>query len=184
MMNANASFPHPRIKVRWAMALSLLLIAGSPARAQTPAARDVASIDGIIDAVYASISGPAGQARDWERFRHLHAPDARLVRTWTDQAGQARTQVMSLDGFISAVGTTPPEQPFYEREIGRRELRFGHIAHVWTTFASYRDPEAEPFTRGINSMQLVHDGTRWWIHSITWDYERDDNRLPPSAIDR
>jgi hypothetical protein len=166
------------------MALCMVVLFAGPAKAQSRVSGDVATIDGIISAVYESVSGPAGQARDWERFRRLHAPDARLVRTWTDQAGQVHNQVMSLDGFISAVGTTPPEQPFYEREIGRRELRFGHIAHVWTTFASYRDPETEPFTRGINSMQLVHDGTRWWIHSITWDYERDDNRLPPSAIDR
>lgn len=169
---------------RWAVALCVAVCAGSPPTAGAQQIGEVESIDGIVVAVYASISGPAGQPRDWERFRRLHAADAKLVRTWTDQAGQVRNQVMTLEGFISAVGTTPPDQPFYEREIGRRVQRFGHIAHVWTTFASYRDPAGAPFARGINSMQLVHDGSRWWIHSITWDYEREDNPLPPEAVDR
>ena len=42
---------------------------------------DVASIDAIIAAAYDSISGPAGQKRDWERERSLYYPDARLIPT-------------------------------------------------------------------------------------------------------
>ena len=33
---------------------------------------DVASIDGIITAAYDSISGPAGEKRNWERERSLY----------------------------------------------------------------------------------------------------------------
>jgi len=41
--------------------------------ASTPAAvpTDVATIDAIIHAAYDVISGPAGQARDWNRERSL-----------------------------------------------------------------------------------------------------------------
>ena len=48
-----------------------------------PAAKpaDVASPDAILAAVYEVISGPAGQARDWDRFRSLYLPGARLVPT-------------------------------------------------------------------------------------------------------
>ena len=46
-------------------------LAPIPATAQQPAAdpADVASIDAIITAVYDVISGDAGVARDWDRFR-------------------------------------------------------------------------------------------------------------------
>ncbi len=42
---------------------------------------DVASIDAIIGAAYDSISGPAGQKRDWDRERTLYYPGARLIPT-------------------------------------------------------------------------------------------------------
>src|SRR3954452_20665591 len=42
---------------------------------------DVESIDAIIKAAYEVISGPAGQARDWDRERSLFWPGARLIPT-------------------------------------------------------------------------------------------------------
>src|SRR5207244_11703877 len=42
---------------------------------------DVASIDAIITAAYDSISGPAGEKRNWERERSLYYPGARLIPT-------------------------------------------------------------------------------------------------------
>ena len=39
---------------------------------------DVTSIDAIITAAYAVISGPAGKKRDWDRERSLYYPGARL----------------------------------------------------------------------------------------------------------
>ena len=41
---------------------------------------DVASPDAIIAALYDVISGPAGQPRDWNRFRSLFAPGAKSER--------------------------------------------------------------------------------------------------------
>ena len=35
------------------------------------------------------------------------------------------------------------------------------------------------FVRGINTIQLMQDGARWWILSIGWDTEREDQPLPP-----
>ena len=49
---------------------------------------------------------------------------------------------------------------------------------------SRRTPEAEPFARGINSFQLMNDGTRWWVVSIMWDSERPDNPIPDRYIGR
>ena len=43
------------------------------------AEKDVASIDAIMAALYDVISGPAGQARDWNRLRSLFVPTARMM---------------------------------------------------------------------------------------------------------
>ncbi|MBX3133021.1 MAG: hypothetical protein KF689_06500 [Gemmatimonadaceae bacterium] len=75
----------PRLVALLALSLSpVLRVAGQSAAPSAPsapvaAAADVASIDAIIDALYASISGPAGQPRDWDRLRSLMAP-AELLR--------------------------------------------------------------------------------------------------------
>ncbi|MCB9610104.1 MAG: hypothetical protein H6829_07055 [Planctomycetes bacterium] len=40
------------------------------------------------------------------------------------------------------------------------------------------EPEAEPFARGINSLQLVWDGDRWLIMAILWDQEIPESPIP------
>ena len=40
---------------------------------------DVSSIEAIAAAVYDVISGHAGKARGWDRFRSLFVPDERLM---------------------------------------------------------------------------------------------------------
>ena len=40
---------------------------------------DVGSVDAIIKAAYDVLSGPIGQARDWDRARTLFHPTARLA---------------------------------------------------------------------------------------------------------
>ena len=52
-------------------------------------ADDLTTLDGIIHALYDSISGPAGVARDGRRFRSLFLEGARLVRTSLDEGGAA-----------------------------------------------------------------------------------------------
>ena len=41
-----------------------------------------------------------------------------------------------------------------------------------------KDPEAQPFARGINSFQLVFNKGRWWIVTVMWDNESKDNPVP------
>jgi hypothetical protein len=50
-----------------------------PAAAPAANPSDVGSIDAILHAAYDTISGPAGQQRDWKRFRSLFVAGARLI---------------------------------------------------------------------------------------------------------
>src|SRR5207249_8744957 len=98
---------------------------------------DVASIDAIIAAAYDSISGPAGQKRDWDRERSLYYPGARLIPTAKPGTNDdLAPQILDVDGFIARVEPYFAEHGFYEKEIARRTAQFGHIAQVWSTYES------------------------------------------------
>lgn len=167
-------------------AVATLLLATAttavPVRAQEPApARpaDVESIDAIIAALYDVISGPAGQKRDWQRFHSLFVPGARLIPTGVNQQGVVGHRVLTPEGYVTLSGARLEENGFFEREIGRTTERFGNIAHVFSAYDSKRTlQDAQPFARGINSIQLLTDGERWWIVSIFWDSERAGNSIP------
>src|SRR5947207_9405836 len=143
---------------------------------------DVSSIDAIINAAYAVISGPAGQQRDWERQRSLFWPGAHLIPT-AMQAGDNMSalapQFLDNEAYIVRVEPFFREHGFYEKEVARRTEQFGQIAHVWSTYESrHREDDPEPFMRGINSFQLFHDGTRWWVVNIYWQHESAAHPIP------
>ena len=141
---------------------------------------DVASIDAIIAAAYDSISGQAGQKHDWDRERSLYYPGARLIPTAKPGTNSdLAPQMLDVDGFIARVEPYFAEHGFYEKEIARRTEQFGNIAHVWSTYESRHNPDdPEPFMRGINSIQLFYDGSRWWIVTIYWQQESKEHPIP------
>lgn len=153
-----------------------------PSPVSTVVAADVATPEAIVAALYESISGDAGVARDWDRFRVLFHPSARLMPIGGPAAGPATLTPLTPDDYIARA------EPFllrgfHERETARRSERFGHMAHVFSTYDSRRaasDPE--PFTRGINSIQLFHDGTRWWIVSVYWQGETPTIPIPAEYL--
>jgi hypothetical protein len=151
----------------------------------TPAANpaDVASVDSIIAAVYDTISGPAGKKRDWDRLRSLFVPGARLVPTGPRPAGGYGSRVLTVDEYIERAGGFFDKEGFYERELARRTEQFGQIAHAFSTYDSKHAPEeAKPFARGINSIQLMNDGKRWWIVTIFWQGEDEKAPLPEKYL--
>jgi hypothetical protein len=156
--------------------------APSPAERPAPAPDDVASIDGIVIALYDVISGGVGEARDWDRMRSLFHPDGRLIATGRAQDGSRRMQTMDVEGYIAGSGDALVEIGFVEREIARTTERWGSIAHLFSTYEAFRGAETEPFLRGINSIQLWNDGQRWWILTVFWEPETPDNPLPPRYL--
>ena len=154
---------------------------------------DVESIEAIIAAAYDSISGSAGKKRDWDRMRSLFISGARLIPTAVDAGrndvdlatgrvrptGGLAPQLLDVDAYIARVEPFFATTGFYEKEVARRIEQFGQIAHVWSTYESRHDPnDAEPFMRGINSIQLFNDGSRWWILSIYWQHESRQHQVP------
>jgi hypothetical protein len=163
---------------------------GSPqTTAQTPAAipaanpADVSSMDAIIAAVYDTISGPAAKKRDWDRLRSLFIPGARLIPTGARQSGGYGSRVRTVEEYIQGAGPIIEKEGFYEKEVSRVTETFGQIAHVFSTYETRRNAdEPTPFMRGINSIQLMNDGQRWWIVTIFWQAEDDKTKLPEKYL--
>jgi hypothetical protein len=157
----------------------------TPAPAAVPAAdsADVSSLDGIVCALYASISGPKGMPRDFARLRSLMAPEARFVPTGRTAAGAARYRSWSVDEYIAAAGPGLMAGGFFESEIGRTTTSFGSVWHIMSAYDSRRALEdPAPFQRGVNSIQLFNAGTRWYILSVMWDAERPDLPIPAQML--
>jgi hypothetical protein len=159
--------------------------APAPSAAVGARPADVATVDGIVAALYDVISGPAGQPRDWDRMRSLFAPEGRLMAVGARPEGVYALRTMTVEDYIGRNAKAFATMGFFEREAARSTEAFGQIVHVFSTYESRHAPgDAEPFQRGINSIQLVNDGKRWWIVNVLWRAEDASLRLPERYLPR
>ena len=94
-----------------------------------------------------------------------------------------RYGIMSPEAYVKMSGPRLEEEGFFEKEIHRVVEQFGPIAHVFSTYeARHSLADEKPFTRGINSFQLLNDGKRWWVVSIYWTVERADLPIPAKYL--
>ena len=135
--------------------------------AGAPAAKpeDVKSIDSLMAALYDVISGPAGE-RDSNRFRSLFIPSAHLTSTSIAPDGSVRVHPNSVDDYTKGAGGYFLKNGFFESPIVNRVQTYGNVAQVFSSYESRHAAGEAPFTRGINSIQMLNDGKRWWIVSI------------------
>lgn len=149
----------------------------APASGYQARVADVQSVDGIVAALYDVISGPAGKPRDWDRMRSLFAPEGRLMAVGARPDGSFVLRGMGVEDYIGRNSKAFATMGFFEREAARTSETFGQIVHVFSTYESrHAADDAKPFQRGINSIQLYHDGKRWWIVNVLWRAE--DAHLP------
>jgi hypothetical protein len=156
----------------------------SPVLVTSPAAQatDVQSLDGIVAALYVVISGGIGQPRNWNRMRSLFIPEARIMAIVPKRdSSDLALRIMSISDYIANSGPVLIETGFREKEITRKTEQWGELAQVFTTYETIMDKDGI-VRRGINSIQLMNDGTRWWIVSLLFEAERDQLRLPEAYL--
>ena len=126
---------------------------------------DIDSIDGIIRTFYEVISGPAGVPRQWERDAELYLPQALFFQVRRDDTIRVETKAQ----YNARVEPWLMEHGFFEYEVAREVQQYGKVAHVMSTYESRYAMDGPVIGGGKNSIQLVHDGTRWWIASAAWN---------------
>jgi ABC-2 type transport system ATP-binding protein len=154
-----------------AMLLLLMTACATAPQAPPPATSgDDFEIETTVIAMYNVISGPAGR-RDWDRMRELFVPGARMIVA-NAKDGEVTTKVMTLEEYEASSKPYFTDIGFFERPVASRIERFGDIAHVFSTYESrHASADEQPFTRGINSIQLVRSGEHWKIVTVFWQAE-------------
>jgi len=140
----------------------------------TPMVRqsDVATLDAIVYALYETVSGAVRQPRDWDRFRSLFLPGGRLMPIVSSGEEKASVRLLSTEDFIQRVEPIFAREDFWERETSRQTETAGHFAHVLSFYECLRSPDGPAFEQSVNSIQLLNDGTRWWIVNLMWNTSR------------
>lgn len=138
---------------------------------------DMSTIDGVVNATYKILSGPAGE-RDWDSFKSLF-----------HQSGYMGATILGKDGTRTFFGFTPEryilnndaflkKNDFYEEEIGRKEIQFGGVAQVYSAYQYKFSKNGEIKDKGINCIQLIKEKGRWWITNLVWESESENNKIP------
>jgi hypothetical protein len=155
----------------------------APTQTASPQAKpgDVDTLDHILAAVYDCISGPAGP-RNWDRFRSLFYPGARLIPSRRDDTGKGGAKMLSADDYIQRAQPFFDKEGFFESAVANRVEQWDRIAHVWSTYESRHAKNEKPFARGINSFQFLNDGSRWWVITIYWEGEEPGHALPEKYL--
>ena len=162
--------------------LVLCVISSPFAQAQTASmANDVKSIDTIIAALYDVISGDPGTPRNWDRFKNLFIPEARLIPTSKNQEGKLGYRMITPDEYVELFSTRITGG-FFERELYRKEESYGAIVHVFSTYETKEKKDGPLTNRGINSIQLFFDGDRYFVTNIFWSAESMGFPLPEKYL--
>jgi hypothetical protein len=97
------------------------------------------------------------------------------------------TGARALDAgdYIQRTEPVFAKEGFYEREVGAPRGNYGNIAHVFSTYESFHSlSDKKPFMRGINSFQLLNDGKRWWVITISGRAKRRKTPIPKKYLNR
>lgn len=143
-----------------------------PAQAQNNRQADRAAIEQTLRDVYAVISGPPGQKRDFAKMRAMFAPNA-LLRV----IGPKGVRGGTLEDYIAKSGPILEKEGFTEQELDRHLEIYGNLAHAWSSYHG-RTASGSFNERGINSFQLVKVDGKWLVASILWQEETPELPLP------
>ena len=169
----------------------LALAQGSPLAAQTsdqviPIAQAAQTPDGLIRALYRMVSFGPGPEPDWEMFREVVLPEAIVVFS---PRGRQPMRVMGLAGFIQDWkeffrDARLEDKGFTETIAAMKVDRFGGLAHAWVVFEPRIGGPDQPARqiRGLDSIELSFDGTRWWVAAITTDFEGPSQQIPAGLV--
>lgn len=155
-----------------------------PAKAQviTKYGDNVSTLDGIIKAYYDVVTVKKGETVSYERDSLLHIPNAHVGSGYIDKQGKQKFSYLTLKQYHKLADPSLSKEGFDEREIVRRVEKFGSIYHVWSTYESRNTHNGPVTERGINSIELFYDGTRFWILGWFYDGERKDNPIPEEYL--
>ncbi|RKQ96003.1 hypothetical protein [Maricaulis maris] len=151
-------------------ALAASVAMSTPATAQD----DTADIESTIDALYAVISGPVGQERDFNAMRAMFMEGAAMGAVGAGEGGNGAGSVITLDDYIERSGPWLVENGFTERATRTEIDQWGEIAYARSAYEGVNGVTGEVFLIGVNYITLFKIDGDWKIASILWRTESED----------
>jgi len=145
-----------------------------------PEADDVVSIDAVVKAYYASLSGEGGDRRAAKkRYASLFTRFAYVITpTGVDANGQGVVVARPIDDWMTRYPDSRATD-FYEWEIVRRTDQYQHMASVFSTYEiSDRKYDERPRLHGVTHFTLTYMDGRWWIAALQWSGREASQPLP------
>jgi hypothetical protein len=133
------------------------------------------TLDELVKALDDAVSGPANKDRTC--LRQVTLPEARLSPMHKDESGSFTPRLLTVEDWINTAAKRGSD-PFYEVQVKVKAERYGHFAHLWSTYEIRPTPDGKATVTGINSIQAVFDGTRWRVLSILWEPSTSAGPVP------
>lgn len=157
--------------------------AGTRGAASNRPDNDEAAVRAAVDTLYAVVSGEKGVPRPWERLKELFVPEGYFCISGVGRDGAPRSRTFSVDAFVEGASRNAAEESFYERPMVTRVEVFGGVANVWSSYASSRARNGEPFARGVNAFTLIKTAEGWRFCVVAWSEESPGVSLPGELRD-
>lgn len=149
--------------------LFVSLSLGSFAQQQTE--DPLRSIEGIVNELLEQVTIEKGEKMDTTAIRNLFHPNAILTVVDANEA-----EMVTIDDFLTLLTDPYYEAGYEEKEIHKVVDQYKGIAQVFQTFYG-KDSEGVQ-GKGINSYQLAYFNDRWWIMSLLWTSESEEEPIP------
>jgi hypothetical protein len=135
-----------------------------------------------VDAIYEVISGPVGQARDFDAMREMFVPNAVLGAVGPGPEGHGRGSVGSVENYIERSGTFLVENGFTERATRTDITVYGELASVRSAYEGVSGLTGEVIVTGVNFITLFKIDGEWKVASLLWRSATEET-APDSAFD-
>ena len=142
-------------------------------------ADDREDVQAVVDGVYAVISGPVGQARNFDAMREMFLPDAIMGAVSPGETGQGSANTFSLEGYIERAGGFLVENGFTERATRTDITLYGELAYAKSAYEGVNGGTGEIMVTGVNFFTLFKVNGEWKVASLLWRAASED--WPPEA---
>ena len=166
-----------------------LLLPDSP---ESPAGAASSSVQGtdheaitdMLEQLYLAFGFHPGASFDEARFEEFFLDGASFVQPTSPDTPRAidslATFYSDFGGFVASARVQ--QHGIYEDILKLHCESAGDLAHAWVVFQPrYGDEPIQPFSRGLDSYQLVQVDGRWRVASTTL-FERPEHPLPERFV--
>jgi len=129
---------------------------------------------GAVEALYDVISGPVGEARDWDRFRAMFLDGAQMTVLAPMPEGEERVVTLTIEDYVSRNAGRLSQMGFTEAETRRQTHVYGGLATVLSAYEAVRADTGETFATGVNTIVLARQDGVWKVASLAWRSETED----------